>query len=98
LKGVYVPGLRNLEKRLLHVEARLAPRAEPQVPMEQIRAMFDRLNDADRKRVSELKGFTREQIAAKISDDAEFRAFARRAISLATAEGLFRLRPGDSTR
>jgi hypothetical protein len=85
-----VPGLRNLEKRLLHIEARLAPRAEPQVPMEQIRAIFDRMNEADRKRVSELKGFTREQIAAKISDDAQFRAFARRAISLATAEGLFR--------
>ena len=81
-----MPGLRNLEKRLLHVEARLAPRAEPQVPLEQIRAMFDHMNDADRKRASELKGFTREQFAAKINDDAPFRAFARRAISLATAE------------
>jgi hypothetical protein len=92
-----VPGLRNLEKRLLHIEARLAPRAEPQVPMELIRSIFDRMNEADRKRVSELKA-TREQIAAKISDDTQFRAFARRAISLATAVGLFRLRPGDSTR
>jgi hypothetical protein len=81
-----LPGLRNLEKRLLHIEARLAPRAEPQVPLAQIRAIFNHMNEADRKRVSELKGFTREQIAAKINDDAPFRAFARRAISLATAE------------
>ena len=82
-----MPGLRNLEKRLLHIEARLAPRAEPQVPMELIRSIFDRMNEADRKRVSELKA-TREQIAAKINDDTQFRAFARRAISLATAVGL----------
>ncbi len=93
-----MPRLKNLEKRLLHVEARLAPRAEPQVPMEQIRAIFDRMNEADRKRVSELRGLTRDQITAKINDDTQFRSFARRAISLATSEGLFRWRPGDSAR
>ena len=66
-------------------------------PKANTKAKFDRMNEADRKRVSELKA-TREQIAAKINDDTQFRAFARRAISLATAVGLFRLRPGDSTR
>ncbi len=76
-----MPRLKNLEKRLLHVEARLAPRAESQVPMEQIRAIFDRMNEADRKRVSELRGLTRDQITAKINDDTQFRSFARRAIS-----------------
>ena len=78
-----MPGLRNLEKRLRSVEARLAPRAEPQLPMGQIRAICDRMNEGDRKRVSELKGLTPEQIAAKIKDDAQFRTFARRAIALA---------------
>jgi len=62
-----VPGLRNLEKRLLHLEARLASHAEPLFQMEQIRAIFDRMNEADRKRVSELKGLTREQIGANIN-------------------------------
>jgi hypothetical protein len=56
----FVPGLRNLEKRLLHVEAQLASHAEPQFPMEQIRAIFDRLNEPDRKRLSELKGLARK--------------------------------------
>jgi hypothetical protein len=93
-----VSGLRNLEKRLLHVEAWLASHAEPQFPIEQIRATFDRMNEADRKRVSELKALTREQITGKINDDAQFRSFARRAIFLAAAEGLFRWRACDSTR
>ena len=93
-----VRGLRNLEKRLLDVEAWLASHAKPRFPIEQIRATFDRMNEADRERVSELKGLTREQITARINDDTQFRSFARRAISVAAAEGLFRWRAGDSIR
>ena len=48
-----------------------------------VRAALDQMGHADRQRLSELKGLTREQIRCRVSDDRELRAFLRRAIALA---------------
>jgi hypothetical protein len=75
-----VPGLRNLERRLLGVEKRLARPVETKIPVMLLRAALDQMNHADRQRLSELRGFTREQIRRRVSDEYEIRAFARRAL------------------
>ena len=76
-----MPNLRNLERRLLRVERQLARPVEAKIPMTLLRAALDRLDHADRKRLSELNGLTREQIRRRIADDPEIRAWARRAIA-----------------
>jgi len=78
-----VPSLRNLERRLLDVERRLAPPVETKIPLTLVRAALDQMDHADRQRLSELKGLTGEQIRHRIADDRELRAFLRRAIALA---------------
>jgi hypothetical protein len=75
-----VPGLRNLERRLLVVERRLARPAETKIPVMSLRTALDQMNHADRQRLSELQGLTREQIRSRITDDYEIRALARRAL------------------
>ena len=59
-----MPGLRNLERRLLGVERRLARPVETKIPVTWLRAALDQMNHPDRQRLSELKGLAREQIAA----------------------------------
>ena len=78
-----MPSLRNLERRLLDVERRLAPPVEIKIPLTLVRAALDQVGPADRQLLSELKGLTREQIRRRIADDCELRAFLRRAIGLA---------------
>jgi hypothetical protein len=75
-----VPSLRNLERRLLGVERQLALPVEAKIPVTLLRVALDQLDHADRQRLSELKGLTREQIRRRIADDREIRACARRAI------------------
>jgi hypothetical protein len=72
-----VPGLRDLERRLLRVEQQLAPPAETKIPLTLVRAALDQMDHADRQRLSELKGLTREQIRRRVCDDYETRAFLR---------------------
>jgi hypothetical protein len=93
-----MPGLRNIEKRLLSIERRFAPVVRPQIPRTLVCAILDRMDEADRQRLSEFKGLTPKQIAAKINDDTDFRAFARRVFAVAGAEGGFRWHAGDSTQ
>jgi hypothetical protein len=78
-----VPGLRNLERRLLRVEQQLAPPVETKIPLTLVRAALGQMDYANRQLLSELKGLTREQIRRRIADDRELRAFLRRAIALA---------------
>ena len=78
-----MPGLRNLERRLLGVERRLARPVETKIPVTLLRGALGQMDYADRQRLSELKGFTREQIRRRIAEDYEIRAFARRAIGFA---------------
>jgi hypothetical protein len=78
-----VPSLRNLERRLLGVERRLARPVETKIPVTLHRAALDQMGPADRQRLSELKGLTREQIRRRVCDDYETRAFLRRALGLA---------------
>ncbi len=78
-----MPGLRNLERRLLSVERKLGRPAEAKIPVTLLRAALDQMDHVDRQRVSELKGLTREQIRRRIADDREIRACARRAIAFA---------------
>lgn len=78
-----MPGLRNLERRLLRVEQQLAPPVETKIPLTLVRAALGQMDYANRQLLSELKGLTREQIRRRIADDRELRAFLRRAIALA---------------
>jgi hypothetical protein len=78
-----MPSLRNLERRLLGVERRLAPPVETKIPLTLVRAALDQMNHVDRQRLSELQGLTREQIRRRITDDYQVRAFLRRALGLA---------------
>jgi hypothetical protein len=78
-----LPGLRNLERRLLRVERQLAPPAETKIPVTLLRATLDQMDNADRQRLSELKGLNREQIRRRIADDHGIRACGRRAIGFA---------------
>ncbi len=79
-----MPGLRNLERRLLRVEQQLAPpAAETRIPVTLLCATLDRMDRADRQRLGELKGLDREQIRHRIADDHEIRACGRRAIGFA---------------
>ena len=78
-----MPRLRNLERRLLSVERHLARPVEAKIPVTLLRAALDQMDVADRQRLSELKGLTREQIRRRIADDHEIRACARRAIAFA---------------
>ena len=64
-----MPSLRNLERRLLGVERRLAPPVETMIPLTVVRATLDQMNHADRQLLSELRGLTREQIRRRIADD-----------------------------
>jgi hypothetical protein len=77
-----VPGLRNLEKRLLRVVRQIALPVQTKIPVTLLRAALDQIDHADRQRLSELKGLSREQTRRRMVDDYEFRAFARRAIGL----------------
>ena len=45
-----------------------------------LRATLDRMDRADRQRLGELKGLSREQIRRRMADDYEIRACGRRAI------------------
>ena len=74
-----MPSLRNLERRLLGVERRLTRPVETEIPVTLLRAALDQMDDADRERLSEFKGLTREQIRCRIANDYEIRTFARRA-------------------
>jgi len=78
-----VPSLRNLERRLLGVERQLAPPAKTKIPLVLVRAALDQMGPADRQRLSELMGLTREQIRPRVADDYQIRAFLRRAIGFA---------------
>ena len=78
-----VPSLRNLERRLLGVERRLARPVETKISLTLVRAALDQMDHADRQCLSELKGLTREQIRRRIANDYEIRAFARRAVGFA---------------
>jgi len=75
--------LRNLERRLLGVERRLVRPVETKIPVMLVGAALDQMEPADRRRLSELKGLTGEQIRRRIANDRELRAFLRRAIALA---------------
>jgi hypothetical protein len=77
-----VPNLRNLKRRLLRVERQRARPVETKIPLTLLRAALAQMDHADRQRLSELNGLTREQIRRRIADDREIRACARRAIGL----------------
>ena len=85
-----MPSLRNLERRLLDVERRLAPPVETKIPVTLLRAALDQMGPADRQRLSEIKGLTREQIRRRIADDCKLRAILRRAVG-------FAMRPAEQT-
>ena len=74
-----LPSLRNLERRLLRVERQRALPVEAKIPVTSLRATLDQMDHADRLRLSELEGLTREQIRRRIAEDHEIRACARRA-------------------
>ena len=78
-----MPGLRNLERRLLRVEQQLARPAETRIPVTLLRATLDQMDHADRQDLSKLKGLNREQIRRRIADDYGIRACGRRAIGFA---------------
>jgi hypothetical protein len=59
-----VPSLRNLERRLLGVERRLARPVEIKIPLTLVRAALDQMNHADRQRLSELRGLLVSRSAA----------------------------------
>jgi hypothetical protein len=84
-----MPGLRNLERRLLRVERQLAPpAAETEIPVTLLRETLDQMDQSDRQCLSELKGLNREQIRRRIADDHKIRVCGRRAIGFAlTPEG-----------
>ena len=82
-----MPSLRNLERRLLDVERRLAPPVETKIPVTLVRAALDQMGPADRQRLSEIKGLTREQIRRRIADDCKLRAILRRAVGLRDETG-----------
>ena len=75
-----MPSLRNLERRLLVVERRLAVPVEAKIPVTLLCAALDQMDHADRRRLSELNELTREQIRRRVADDREIRACLRRAI------------------
>ncbi len=78
-----MPSLRNLERRLVRLERPLALPIELKIPVTLVRAALDQMDYADRQRLSELNGLTREQIRHRLADDYEIRALARRAIEFA---------------
>ncbi len=78
-----MPGLRNLERRLMRMEQQLAAPAETRIPLTLLRATLDRMDRANRQRLSALKGLNREQIRRRMPDDHEIRACGRRAIGFA---------------
>src|SRR5690349_195781 len=78
-----MPGLSNLERRLLRVEQQLARPAETRLSLTLLRVTLDRMDHSDRQRVAELKGLSREQIRRRIADDHGIRACGRRAIGFA---------------
>ena len=78
-----MPGLRNLERRLLRVQRQLAPPIETKIPVTLVRATLDQMHHADRQRLAELSGLTREQIRCRIAHDHDIRTFLRRAIGFA---------------
>jgi enoyl-CoA hydratase/carnithine racemase len=78
-----MPGLRNLERRLLRVQRQLAPPIETKIPVTLLRATLEQMDHADRQRIPELDDLTREQIRRRIADDHDFRTFLRRAIGFA---------------
>jgi hypothetical protein len=78
-----MPGLRNLERRLLRVQRQLGPPIETKIPVTLLRAKLDQMDPAARQRLREFDGLTREQIRRRIADDHDFRTFLRRAIGFA---------------